>query len=119
MRISDWSSDVCSSDLWSVGRQYAKHLEDTGIFSALDLKHMPLTRARQIMKVMGARMGQELNGISCLELEDLNPDKQTTTISRTFGKKITELEGLKEAIASFTIRACEKIRRADLQASAI
>jgi len=106
-------------EIWGVGRQYAKHLKHNGIFSALDLKHMPLSRARQLMKVMGARMVQELQGVSCLELEDLDADKQTTTVSRTFGKAITDLEYLKHAIACFTVRACEKIRKSGLQASAV
>lgn len=106
-------------EVWGVGRQYAKYLKHHGIFSALDLRRMPLSRARQIMNVMGARMVHELQGISCLELEDLEVDKQTTTVSRTFGRSITDLEYLKHAVASFTVKACEKIRRTGLQAFAV
>lgn len=106
-------------EVLGVGRQYAKRLKHNGVFSALDLKRLPLSRARQMMKVMGARMAQELQGVSCLALEDLEVDKKTVTVSRTFGKPITELEGLKEATASFTAKACEKIRRSELQASAV
>ena len=51
------------------------------------------------MSVVGARTAQELCGEPCLELE-LNADpKKGITVSRSFGKRITEYQELAEALA--------------------
>src|SRR3546814_1051319 len=36
LRISDWSSDVCSSDLFS---QFVEHIEKTGLAAGRDIAH--------------------------------------------------------------------------------
>src|SRR3546814_5567876 len=40
MRISDWSSDVCSSDLVEVGALMQRHREFDTAISAADVEHM-------------------------------------------------------------------------------
>ena len=46
---------------------------------------------RKRMGVVGARIVQELRGVSCLALEDCPAPKQGITVSRMFGKPITSL----------------------------
>jgi DNA polymerase V len=65
------------------------------------------------------RLVLELRGQRCLELETSPPPKKTITVSRSFGRKITELIELKEAVANYTSRACEKLRRHELTADAL
>lgn len=52
----------------------------------------------------------ELGGLSCLEMEELVPDKQQIMASRSFGTLVYELADLEEAVASYIARAAEKLR---------
>src|SRR3546814_2767106 len=60
MRISDWSSDVCSSDLWSLSmsadevlRVLRDHAVPAGrIYSAIDMINDPHYHARQMIHTM-------------------------------------------------------------------
>jgi DNA polymerase V len=65
------------------------------------------------------RLILELRGQRCLSLELCPPTKKSITVSRSFGRKITELKELREAIATYTSRACEKLRLHELTADAI
>ncbi|MGJ0486274.1 MAG: hypothetical protein ACR65R_17325, partial [Methylomicrobium sp.] len=60
--------------------------------------------------VVVARTVMELNGISCLDLEEMAPDKQQIVCSRSFSRRLTEYRELAEALAEFCSRAAEKLR---------
>ncbi|MGJ0483502.1 MAG: DUF4113 domain-containing protein, partial [Methylomicrobium sp.] len=60
--------------------------------------------------VVVARTVMELNGISCLDLEEMAPDKQQIVCSRSFSRRLTEYRELSEALAEFCSRAAEKLR---------
>ena len=53
----------------------------------------------------------ELRGVSCLELEELAPDKQQIMSSRSFGAYVYTLAELEEAVSTYIARAAEKLRR--------
>ncbi|WP_117122517.1 DinB/UmuC family translesion DNA polymerase, partial [Klebsiella pneumoniae] len=57
------------------------------------------------------RTVRELNGESCLSLEEAPPTKQQIVCSRSFGVKITEYESLRQAICQHAERASEKLRK--------
>jgi DNA polymerase V len=52
----------------------------------------------------------ELNGTTCMELEEATPNKQQIISSRSFGSYVRDLEPLKEAVASYIAIAAEKLR---------
>ncbi|MFN5422592.1 MAG: Y-family DNA polymerase [bacterium] len=101
------------ADLWGIGRRYAKKLkEEYGINTAWQLKHMPLEWARKHLGgVVGVRMIEELNGDSRIVLKDPLEKKKVIATTRMFGKPVFDLSSLKEAVATFTSRAAEKLRR--------
>jgi len=101
-------------DVWGIGRRYSKMLMSRGINTAFDLKVADERWIRQKMGVVGLKTVQELNGIACVDIENHTPDKQTTAVTRSFGKMLTSFEELREAILTFTARASEKLRKADL-----
>lgn len=109
------------SDLWGIGRRYAKKLkEQYGIDTAWQLKHMPEEWARkELGGVVGIRMIRELNGKSCIHLKDPLEKKKIIATTRMFGKPVFDLQPLKEAVATFTARAAEKLRRQYSAASSI
>jgi len=52
----------------------------------------------------------ELKGISCMFLEPHQEKRKNCSVSRSFGKKVTKLEVLNEAITTHCLNAAEKIR---------
>ncbi len=104
------------SDVWGIGSRWATWLTSQGIYTALDLKHASPKHIRKHMSVVGERIVQELNGISCLPLELVQPARQGITVSRSFGQYLTELDSVKEALLHFIMRAGEKLRRQQLMA---
>lgn len=57
------------------------------------------------------RTVRELQGDSCLDLEESVPDKQSICCSRMFGERVTSLAGLKSAVATYVDRAAGKLRK--------
>lgn len=103
-------------EVWGIGPQYKKLLNKNGITTALEFSRLPETWLRKHMSVVGARTAGELTGRPCLELELHADPKKGITVSRSFGKRITELPELEEALASYVSRAAEKLRREKLAA---
>ena len=118
-RITQTLQKLPVKDVWGVGRKNAVKLANKGIQTANDLKNKPDEWIRENLTVMGLRTVWELRGISCLSVEETHPPKKAVASTRSFGKAVERLEDLEEAIASYTIRASEKIRSQHMVASAI
>jgi DNA polymerase V len=103
-------------DVWGIGAQYKKRLNQHGVNTALEFSRLPEAWLRKHMSVVGARTATELNGHACLELELEADPKKGVTVSRSFGKRITEYTELAEALAAYVSRAGEKLRREKLLA---
>lgn len=101
------------SDLWGIGRRYAQKLkEDWGIYDAWQLSHVSEEFARQHLGgVVGVRLWRELRGESCREMEEELLQKKMIATTRMFGRAVNDRESIREAIATYTSRAAEKLRR--------
>ncbi len=106
-------------ELWGVAGRLEKRLAVLSIYTAGQLSRAKLSLLRQSFGVVVERMAMELRGISCLELEEIQPDRKNITSSRSFGQPIEDLEQLREAVAVRATRAAEKLRRQGLAASAV
>jgi len=105
------------SEVWGIGRQSTKKLQAHGITTALDLQQVDLRWIRRQMGIVGVRIVQELRGIPCLPLELVPPLRKSCCVSRSFGRLVTTLDEMQEAVATFTARAAYKLRRDNLTAS--
>jgi DNA polymerase V len=94
-----------------VGNRIARKLNVLGIKTALDLALTNPAFIRKNFSVVLERTVRELNGESCLSLEEAPPTKQQIVCSRSFGVKITEYESLRQAICQHAERASEKLRK--------
>jgi len=112
-------SAIAVEEVWGIGRRYAQSLQAQGITTALQLQQVEPRWARQKYSVVMERLVRELRGQSCLPLELLPPQRKSLMVSRSFGQSVTTLEHLKEAIATYTSRAAEKLRRHQLTASSL
>ncbi len=98
-------------DVWGIGPQWAKRLEAEGITTALAFSRQPDDWLRQHLNVVGQRTAWELRGIPCIPLELAPAPRKGLMVSRSFGRRITAFEPLREAMASYVTRAGEKLRR--------
>jgi DNA polymerase V len=107
-------------DLWGIGSRYAKKLVELNIHTAWELKHMSEEWARtHLGGVVGVRMIEELNGRQTIKMEKPLVNKKMIATTRMFGTAVNNLKDIKEAIATYTTRAAEKLRRQQSAASVI
>ncbi|HHZ6935317.1 DUF4113 domain-containing protein [Pseudomonas paraeruginosa] len=99
------------SDVWGVGRRMTEHLNKMGIHTAWDLASSDAWTLRKQFSVMIEKTARELRGTPCLDLEETELPKQEICCSRMFGKRLRELEPIKEAVAAYAARASEKLRK--------
>ena len=99
------------TDLWGVAGRLARRLEAPGITTPLALRDADPRFVRQHFSVVLERMVYELRGVPCLDLEEVSPDRKSLMASRSFGRPIETRRELEEALAVYTARAAEKMRR--------
>ena len=98
------------SEVWGVGRRMTLHLQGMGILSAMDLAKAEPWMLRKKFSVVIEKTARELAGTSCLELDEPDPPKQEICCSRMFGQRLTTIAPIKEAVATYMMRASEKLR---------
>lgn len=104
------------ADLWGIGRQYAKLLIGSGIRSARAFRDMPDAWILRHMGSSGLRVALELRGEPCGEHAEALGHRKSVICSRSFGRPITTLEGLKAPIATHVASAAETLRADGLRA---
>jgi DNA polymerase V len=132
--------DFDVADLWGIGPRYAEFLKSEGeksstqpdlweaaglepilrkqkIETALELKNCSDAWVRKHLTIKGLRLVWELRGISCLPIEVFERPRKGLCCSRSFGRPVTTLEGLEDAVAMHCARGGEKLRRQRLAAS--
>lgn len=97
-------------EVWGIGKRMSAHLEAMGIRTAMDLAKADPWTLRQKFSVVVEKTARELAGTPCLELEEADPPKQEICCSRMFGKRLTEIAPIKQAVATYAGRAAEKLR---------
>jgi len=107
-------------DVWGVGRQYADKLRAFGIYDAYHLTQMPEEWARKNLGgVVGLRLIKELKGEQFIVMDEELVQKKMIATTRMFGAPVKDKQSIKEAVATYTSRAAEKLRRQFGAASAI
>ncbi|MGZ5058947.1 MAG: Y-family DNA polymerase, partial [Methylobacter sp.] len=98
-------------EVWGIGSRTSEKLNRIGIHTVWDLAVQPEKRMQSRFNIVVARTVLELNGIPCLELEHIAPDKQQIVCSRSFSRRLTEYRELSAALSEFCSRAAEKLRK--------
>jgi DNA polymerase V len=108
-------------ELWGVGSRYGTRLRDYfGIQTGWQLRQMPEEWARKNLGgVVGVRLIRELRGQPSIGMKDPLEKKDMIATTRMFGRPVFDLQPLKEAVATFTARAAEKLRRQASAASSV
>jgi DNA polymerase V len=106
-------------DIWGIAGRLALRLQALGINTASELARSDRRMIRAKFGVVMERIVLELNGVSCITLEEVLPDRKNIVCSRSFGHPIENVDELAEAVASFASRGGEKLRRQNLAASSV
>ncbi len=102
--------EIPVTEVWGVGRRLSVQLQALNIHTARDLQRADPRRIRRQFSVVAERTVAELNGLSCLTLDEVQPDKQQIIASRSFEQQVTDLDTLKAAVSHHVCRAAEKLR---------
>lgn len=97
-------------EVWGIGRKTVKRLSNMGVKTVDDLSLQSVEQMQAQFNVVIARTVLELQGVSCLSLEDMAP-KQQIVCSRSFKRRLIDYSELAEALGSFCARAAEKLRQ--------
>lgn len=112
-KIIDALEKTPVGDVWGIGSKYARKLEDNwGINTALQLRNMSESFANKYLGgVVGIRLIKELRGEPAKDLEEELINKKMIATTRMFGAAVSDIDSIKEAVATYTSRAAEKLRR--------
>ena len=108
---SDILASIEVGEVWGIGRKLNTHLQSGGIHTVKQLRDFDVSRLRSRFGVVMERTVRELRGEPCIEMQDVAPAKQQIICSRSFGRYVTELNELEEAVSAYMTRAAEKLRR--------
>ena len=98
-------------DVWGIGRQISRKLDYMGIRTAAQFADKKESWVRSHFNITTLRTWKELNGESCISIEEL-PQKKSICTSRSFANEgITDKNVIEEAVANFAVRCTEKLRR--------
>jgi DNA polymerase V len=106
-------------DVWGVGRKIAAQLNTAGVRTVLDLVRADISTLRRQFSVVFEKTVVELRGTPCMGVEEAPAAKQQILVSRSFGKAVTHIDGIVEAVSEFASRAAEKLRLQGSVAGAI
>jgi DNA polymerase V len=106
--------------IWGVGRQHADKLTCFNVHTALDIYRMPEEWVRRNLGgVVGVRLWKELRGEEAIIMNESLTTKKMIATTRMFGNPVDALADIKEAVATYTARAAEKLRRQKCAATVI
>ncbi|MCR5574581.1 MAG: Y-family DNA polymerase [Bacteroidaceae bacterium] len=106
-------------DVWGIGWHFKDKLDYYSIKTAWDFTQQSEAWVRKLMHVPGVRTWKELQGIDCIDIEEL-PHKKSIMTSRSFqGEGLSELADVEEAVANFAASCVRKLREQHTCCSAL
>lgn len=110
---------IAVDEVWGIGRRMTEQLKAMGITTVAALCDASSADIRRRFNVVVERVVRELQGVSCLALDEVAPGKQQIMASRSFSRAVTDRSELREALLSYVARAAEKLRGQGSLAGAI
>ena len=94
--LSHLFSSIPVGEIWGIGRRLSEQLIHRGIPTVETLRTANAKTLRREFSVVMERTIAELNGISCMTMEETVPNKQQIMSSRSFGNYVFDLEPLEK-----------------------
>lgn len=99
-----------NTEIWGIGKKLGQRLHNNGLETVLDIKRANPDVLRRQYSVVMEKTIRELNGIACIELEQIQSAKKQIISSRSFGIPVTDKQSLAESITLYISRAAGKLR---------
>ena len=123
----DWSDAIRTralnsepvGEVWGIGYRISASLNEMGIATAGDFVRADTATLRKRFGVVVERTQRELQGIPCADMEGHIHDKQQIVRSRSFGKPVSDLDGLRSSLAFHIAEAATDLRAQNSTASLI
>ena len=112
-------TSIAVGEVWGVGRKLNEQLQQGGITTVKQLRDFDVSRIRNRFGVVMEKTVRELRGVACLEMLDIAPPRQQIISSRSFGKSVTTLGELQEAVSVYMSIAAVKLRGQSSVAAAV
>ena len=106
-------------EVWGVGPRISRQWMAQGVHTALDLARLTPATARAHGGVVLERTVRELQGMPCMDIEDVPAPKQQIACTRSFGQPVLQLADLRQAVTEFACRAAQKLRRQNSHAGQV
>ncbi len=97
-------------EIWGIGARIGASLNRVGIHTVRELIECNDSWIQKYFSVALLRTVLELRGVNCFALEEIPPPKKGIISSRSFGHVVTSFDELKQAVATFTAIAAERLR---------
>ena len=98
-------------EIWGIGRNHSRRFKEYGINTAYDLTCIEESWIKKKFSIVVLRIAKELKGIKCLDIESQHKTKKNICTSRSFGNPTSDYSTIKEALSTFAVRCCEKLRK--------
>jgi len=98
-------------EVWGIGPRLAAQLQADGVVNVLQLVQMDPVVARRRWSVVVERTVRELQGLTCIGLEEMPSPRKEVSTTRAFGDPVSTLPPLMEAVSEYATRAAFKLRQ--------
>lgn len=106
-------------EVWGLGAASVKKLGARGIKTVAEFVAASPDEMRELLTVTGVRTQAELKGTLCFPFSVSPATRKSLAVTRSFGRAVLTWREMEEAIASYAVRAAEKLRRQGLVATAM
>jgi len=97
--------------VWGVGSRLAKKFKLMGIETAQQLADQSPKKMRRLFSVVVERTVSELNGVACLNWDEVKQGKKEVFSTRSFGERVTDINTLRAALSAHAAIVGRKLRR--------
>ncbi|WP_131784036.1 Y-family DNA polymerase [Legionella gresilensis] len=112
---TEWLEKIEVGDIWGIGKQWQRKLKGFGVITASQLASQNPHWIKSHFNVVLQRTVMELQRISCLSLETIEP-KKSLVASCSFGMPQTSLVAIEQAISHHCATVWGKLRKQELVA---
>ena len=106
----DILSRMSLTDVWGIGSKLGQRLSILGVKNGWDLANQSPKSMRGQFGVVVERTVNELNGVPCLNWNEIGQDKKEVFSTRSFGQRVTNEHALKAALSTHASIVAKKVR---------
>jgi DNA polymerase V len=102
--------DMEIGEVWGIGNKFEKKLNSLGVKTIGQFKQLQPFQVRKMFTVVGLRTYMELKGHLIHQIQTKFKKPKVVTSSRSFGRPVWQLDGVKDSIATFLDDCCNKLK---------